>query len=308
MYYCNQNNNKKNDIKIKISIIYVIMSKIYFTPYKVSTITCNANIGNDISIDLAVLFNYIEPVNKNNEIIWIQNLKDKTEYVKVFYPKKIRKSKKTEKKKNRFDNQITIIYKITDIYMPNVKIFKNGNIQLTGIKDVNDTKIIAEKIINIIKTIYKKDKNIDTNNDKMFVKKFEYSNFKIRMINTDFKTYTNKELTDKFIIRRKELHNILISPKYNNKSSFQPGIYQGVKLEYYCNKNKNGRCICDFHSYNKNNINSDCKKVTIAIFESGSILITGGITFEQVDEAYNYITQIIKDNAKIIYRPKLILD
>ena len=285
------------------------MSKIYFTPYKVSTITCNANIGNDISIDLAVLFNYIEPVNKNNEIIWIQNLKDKTEYVKGFYPKKIRKSKKTEKKKNRFDNQITIIYKISDIYMPNVKIFKNGNIQLTGIKDVKDTKIIAEKIINIIKTIYKKDKNIDTNNDKMFVKKFEYSNFKIRMINTDFKTYTNKELTDKFIIRRKELHNILISPKYNNKSSFQPGIYQGVKLEYYYNNTNNcGICNCKTHIFNKNNLIDNinyCKKVTVAIFESGSILITGGVTFDQVDKAYNYITNVIKDNSKNIKKPKI---
>ena len=125
------------------------------------------------------------------------------------------------------------------------------------------------------------------------------------MINSDFKTYTNPELTDKFNIRRKELHNLLISSKYNNKCSFQPGIYQGVKLEYYYNNNNNnGICVCENHAYNKK-FNNICKKVTIAIFESGSILITGGITFDQINVAYKYITQIIKDNAELLKRPNI---
>ena len=70
------------------------MNNVYFTPYKVSTITCNANIGVDISINLSILYDNIEPKNKNNEIVWIQNLKDNNEYIKGIYPKKIRKSKK----------------------------------------------------------------------------------------------------------------------------------------------------------------------------------------------------------------------
>ena len=257
--------------------------KVYFTDYKVSTITCNANIGNDIDIDLSILYEHITPSEENNNIIWIQNLRDNSQFTKGTYPKKIRKSKKKNKKKNRFDNQITIIFKININYMPNIKIFKNGNIQLTGIKNTNDTEYIAYHIINKIKDIYNNiDKNIDKNNNNDFISSLEYSNFKIRMINTDFKTYTDDKFKNKFIIRRKELHNILISKKYNNKSSFQPGIYQGVKLEYYYNKNNDGKCICEFHSFNKKNISTDCKKVTVAIFESGSVLITGGITFEQV--------------------------
>lgn len=280
--------------------------KVYFTEYKVSTITCNANIGNDIDIDLSLLYEYITPNEENNNIIWIQNLKDNCQFTKGIYPKKIRKSKKKNKKKNRFDNQITIIFKINIDYMPNIKIFKNGNIQLTGIKDTKDTEYIAKHIINKIKYIYSNiDKNIDKKNNNNFLNLLEYSNFKIRMINTDFKTYTDNKFKNKFIIRRKELHNILISDKYNNKSSFQPGIYQGVKLEYYYNKNNNGKCICDFHSFNKKNTNTDCKKVTIAIFESGSVLITGGINFDQVQKAYHYITSIIKDNAERIYKPQL---
>jgi|TARA_Y100000389_G_scaffold202035_1_gene246296 TATA-box binding protein (TBP) (component of TFIID and TFIIIB) len=282
------------------------MSNVYFSKYKVSTITCNANIGIDISIDLSILYDNINPIDEDDNIIWIQNLKDNCEYVKGFYPKKIRKSKKNNKKKNRFDNQITIIYKFNKDYKPNIKIFKNGNIQLTGIKNVEDTDIIANKIIEYVKKSYKINKDIDLSEDKIdFLKKLQFSNFKIRMINSDFKTYTNPELTDKFNIRRKELHNLLISSKYNNKCSFQPGIYQGVKLEYYYNNNNNnGICVCENHVFNKK-FNNICKKVTIAIFESGSILITGGITFEQIDIAYKYITKIIKDNTESLKRPNI---
>tara|TARA_B100001540_G_scaffold313969_1_gene337908 strand:+ start:1003 stop:1869 length:867 start_codon:yes stop_codon:yes gene_type:complete len=282
------------------------MTEVYFSNYKVSTITCNANIGVDISIDLSILYDNIHPIDEDNNIIWIQNLKDNCEYVKGFYPKKIRKSKKNNKKKNRFDNQITIIYKFNKDYKPNIKIFKNGNIQLTGIKKVEDTDIIGKKIIEYIKESYKINTDINLSEDKTdFLKKLEFSNFKIRMINSDFKTYTNPELTEKFNIRRKELHNLLISSKYNNKCSFQPGIYQGVKLEYYYNNNNNnGICVCENHAFNKK-FNNICKKVTIAIFESGSILITGGITFDQINVAYKYITQIIKDNAELLKRPNI---
>ena len=75
------------------------MTDVYFSNYKVSTITCNANIGIDISIDLSILFDNINPIDEDDNIIWIQNLKDNCEYVKGFYPKKIRKSKKNNKKK-----------------------------------------------------------------------------------------------------------------------------------------------------------------------------------------------------------------
>ena len=282
--------------------------KVYFTDYKVSTITCNANIGENIFIDLSILYDNITPIFENNNIIWIQNSSD--EY-KGINPKKIRKSKKEKKKKTRFDNQITILYQINDTYRPNVKIFKNGNIQLTGINKLeSDVENISNYIINEIKKAYIINKKINLNYEKEgqeeFFNKLKFDNFKIRMINTDFKTYTNPECTDRFYIRRKELHNILINNKYNNKSSFQPGIYQGVKLEYYYNPyNDNGICQCKVHNFSKKYNISDCKKVTVAIFESGSILITGGVNFDQVNKAYNHITNIITDNVDIIHKKKI---
>ena len=65
--------------------------EIFFTPYKVSTITCNANIGENLFIDLSVLYYNITPLLEDNNIIWIQN--SSNEY-KGVNPKKIRNSRR----------------------------------------------------------------------------------------------------------------------------------------------------------------------------------------------------------------------
>lgn len=284
--------------------------KVYFTPYRVSTITCNANIGKDINIDLSLLFNNItiKSINENNSFIWIQYLKDEADCYRGVYPKKKRKSKKDVTKKNKFDNQVTVIYKIEDNYIPNIKIFKNGNIQLTGIRKYEDTDLIVNSIIDDIKRIHLINPKILLNCE---ISDLIFSNFKVRMINTDFKVFVNEELTENYHIRRNLLHKLLISDKYNNKCSFQPGVYQGVKLEFFWNSNNkinNGQCNCDVHCFGKaSGIGlGNCKKVTIAIFESGSILITGGISFDQVNDTYKYICDILIEHESTIRRPTLI--
>ena len=206
------------------------MNTIYFTPYKVSTITCNENLGKNLNINLEILFNELF-IDK--QIVWAEILKENLENSKGINPKKKKNNKKNKGKKNRFDNQITIIYVFNENYKPNVKIFKNGNIQLTGIKNKDDTSIIINKIIEQIKYIYQIDNNV------LFNCKFEdieRNNFIIRMINTDFKSYVIENGTqNQYLIRRKKLHKILISDTYNDKCSFQPGIYHGVKLEFFWN-------------------------------------------------------------------------
>jgi len=288
------------------------MAEIYFSEYRISTITCNANIGLGININLGILFDNIvvsETPDIDNSLVWAQFMKDGTDVSKGVYPKKRRKSKKDKMKKNRFDNQVTVIYRFRDKYIPNVKIFKNGNIQLTGIKKVEDTELIVNTIINNIKDTYNNiDKNIILNITDDYVLDLKYQNFKIRMINTDFKVYSDPELTKGFEVKRREIHKLFIGDEYNNKCSFQPGIYQGVKLEYFwneCNIKKNGICSCPKNCYGKGTGKSigDCKKVTGALFESGSVLITGGVTFEQVDETYKYICDFLRKHNDLIKKP-----
>lgn len=278
-------------------------SNIYFTNYKVSTITCNVDLG--VNIDLIVLYEKFNITEKSN-FIWIYypKITDK-ENQRGIYPKKKRNTKKVSIKKTSFDNQVTILYKL-DNY-PNLKIFKNGNIQITGVRDKEDVKKIVDLIIEEIKNIHKEHKISSCEN---LEEKIGFYNFHIRMINTDFKTFNDKEMTDKFLIRRKVLHKILISDVYNNKCSFEPGKYHGVKLEFFWNLNKekqNGICCCNEHCFGKGkgNGNKDCKKITIAIFESGSVLITGGVSFEQINYAYDYITDIFKTHKEEIKKTDL---
>jgi TATA-box binding protein (TBP) (component of TFIID and TFIIIB) len=279
------------------------MEDIYFTDYKVSTITCNADLG--VYINLDILY---ENFKLDDKFVWIYypKITDRIN-TRGIYPKKKRTPKKDSIKKNLFDNQVTTIFKINDNYYPNLKVFKNGNIQITGIKEKDIVKDIIDLIINQIKLIYEITPEIIVNND---IEIISFNKFVIRMINTDFKSYLNNTMETKFLIRRKILHKILISETYNNKCSFEPGRYHGVKLEYFWNSNKdklNGICVCPKHCFGKGTGHGDnnCKKITIAIFESGSVLITGGISFEQIDEAYKYITHILNAHKTEIQKSDL---
>ena len=280
------------------------MTDIYFTPYKVSTITCNVDIG--VNIDLISLYDNFS-IGGKSKFVWIYYPKiSDRENKRGEYPKKKRNVKTTTVKKTSFDNQVTVLYK-SDNY-PNLKIFKNGNIQLTGVKDKNIVNVIVEEIITEIKRIYLEKPEISITEN--FKDKIGFYNFHIRMINTDFKTFGDKDNKEKFLIRRKVLHKILISDIYNNKCSFEPGKYHGVKLEFFWNTSKekqNGICSCSDYCFGKGSGdgNKNCKKITVAIFESGSVLITGGISFLQIDAAYNYIINIFETHKDEIRKTDL---
>ena len=120
------------------------------------------------------------------------------------------------------------------------------------------------------------------------------------LINSDFNT--------NFEIRRDELHNILKSKnQYNIISRYEPDIYPGVNNKYYWNKqykNKKyeGKCYCTIPCEGKGDGdgNGQCKKITIAAFQSGSIIITGANRLEHIKDARNFIIRVLKDNYSTI--------
>jgi hypothetical protein len=127
------------------------MTNIFFSPYRISTITCNANIGNNININLGILFDHIKVIDNIVEgtdkgIVWVQFMKNGTDASKGVYPKKRRKSKKNTMKKNRFDNQVTVIYKFNDKYIPNTSVEETDeNLIITFFVEVASA---GEKILN----------------------------------------------------------------------------------------------------------------------------------------------------------------
>lgn len=251
------------------------------SPYRVSTITCNASISSKVSLEIFFEHVRIHP----DRFVW-------SEYGaknKGVRPKKRKGNSEdgnAKKDKKYFDNQVTVIFKMPAGYYPNVKLFRNGNVQMTGIRSPSDGEIAVQTIANEVIRIAEEHDSAIVDKASDIVAK----DFTIRMINCDFGF--------PFKIRRKNLHQIIIS-HYENVCSFQPLTYPGVKLQYFWNENtayaNQGICKCATSCFGKGKGmgEGECKKVTIAIFDSGKILITGANSFEQVNDAYRYICDVV---------------
>ena len=111
------------------------------------------------------------------------------------------------------------------------------------------------------------------------------------LINSDFDIHNE--------INRETLHRLII--QYGYMSSFEPCTYPGVNIKYYHNplKNNFGICDCDKPCNGKGK-DDTCKKITIAAFKSGKIIITGGRSKENIQTAYDFITDFIDDNREDI--------
>lgn len=182
-----------------------------------------------------------------------------------------------------FSNQNTIIVQSRDDKYLNVKLFKNGSIQMTGCKDLVDANIVINKLVKKLKeTLFIKKQ--DGNNlltEVKFVKNINDLNvtkFKINLINTNFgiSYYINKE----------ELFTLLTS--------------KGI----LCRITTNHACVNIKHKIinPENNIES---LVSIFVFQTGNIIITGAKKAEEVRNAYNFIVNFLNQNKSKIMKKNI---
>jgi TATA-box binding protein (TBP) (component of TFIID and TFIIIB) len=253
------------------------------TPYRISTITVTGSINTDVELQL---FYDALCLNTPEEISYLEFGKNKHDLQSVgIYSKYVKKKTKATKPKNRFDNQLTIVLMLNE-YRYNVKLFKNGNVQMTGVKSVEGGKLAIDYLIELMKLKYKEDERLSKNMNNIC-----NDNYRIRLINSDFKV--------SFEIRLDKLYSI-ITDKYKINCSYEPCIYPGAKIEYYYPTN--GFCLCKEFCNGKSDA---CKKITIAVFQSGCIIITGANKIEHINIAYEFICDILKENKTFIHRNKL---
>jgi len=256
-------------------------------PYRISTITATANIGTEL-IDLQVLYdslNIIDDDSKNG-IIYIEYGEKKSETFFKGYNKKTVINRRKNAVNKRFDNQITVVFRYVEESCTsnvNIKIFKNANVQMTGIKYPEQGVKILNKLILLIGG------------------KLEVRDYRIRLINSDFKV--------EFEINRERLFKI-ITNDYNNVCTFEACSYPGCKIAMFVNVNNplnDGRCYCQKPCIDgKGDGITSCKKITIAVFQSGCVIITGAFNIKQIDDAYKFITRILYDNVEFIEKKKVI--
>ena len=238
---------------------------------RISTITCILQISSDINLkkiyDSVPITEYIPFIEYGSENI-----------PKGFSKKMLRKKRKKTKKKS-FYNQATV-HVVHDGKIMNVKLFNNGKIQITGLKKVHQGPELIQLLIE-----YFKDLSI-----------LDYDTFlmnhKLVLINSDFDIG--------FEINREVLHREIIDSGVY--SSYEPCIYPGVNIKYFMNTiNFDGICDCSAMCNGKGRADGDgdCKKVTIAVFKSGKIIITGGQHTDQLEKAYRFIKNFIDERKEL---------
>lgn len=240
---------------------------------RISTMTMISQITTNICLS-----KFYENIDINENIIYIEYGSNEPKGE----PYKKRKEKKNLKKKNHFYNQITLNI-LLDKFV-NVKVFNNGRIQMTGIKNEKNCEKIIKLIISEINKL-SNDKKLEI----VDCEDIKINHSQIVLINSDFDIKMN--------INNDKLQKIIIEKGYY--SSYEPLIYPGVNIKYYYNeeKNNNGICNCDRQCDGKGK-NGLCKKITIAVFTSGKIIITGGSKIEHLNMAYKFIKTIIENNKK----------
>lgn len=214
-----------------------------------------------------------------NDIVSISYCDEGELQLRSLIKKPIRKRVKPIKK-NSFYNQATLLIKsVHDKKEINTKIFKNGSVQMTGCKSIIGTI----EVLNTLCIKLKKIKGIiDPNSlDKIILMPYVSDqeklsidamyDFGVCMINSGFHIG--------FKIDREALYNILVEEKIEAKYDLDTHACVNIKYKYK---------------------NDDRRKISIFVFASGSIIITGATTCNHILEAYEFISmKLIKNYQKI---------
>lgn len=205
------------------------------------------------------------------------------------------KSKRRKKRKiKRFNNQATLFIDTKNNQKRkkkpvNTKIFINGAVQMTGCNSmaqcIEAINILCCELCNI-KAVYDKNK-------KKIIKKPFVSNmvnlninnvkdFNIGLINTDFHVG--------FLIDRLKLFKILTKKKI--VCTYEPCIHACVNIKYHYNINPNEIIKSKLSKNNEKKTD----KISIFVFESGSIIITGAKTKDHIIKSYDFINSILAEH------------
>jgi TATA-box binding protein (TBP) (component of TFIID and TFIIIB) len=232
----------------------------------ITTMCATAKIGTIININN--IYNLIEL--SNTDIITVKRDADT---FRTLSSELLLKKKNKTKKITHFFNQISVIVKIdnddknvNDCRKINVKLFKNGSLQLSGCKLVSDINIVFNKLIHRLTT-----GDIEFVENKNAIRIYD---FKIDMINSNYKIVFN--------INRKKLYEILLNN--NITCTYEPCIRACVSVKYLVN-------------------DTDNKPISIFIFEKGNIIITGSKNAHHIISSFNYINTLLtkyQNQIKII--------
>lgn len=256
---------------------YENYNKIKNKSINISTMALTVNLG-DIKIEIEDIYKYIKlDINSICLKKFGTNEKKISNYDTLLdlYGKKKKKKKKKSVNEKIFYNQITLILNV-GTNLINIFIFKNGKVKIAGCEKDLDIKKSIYFLFKLLKNKYcywnnntiKKIKFVD-NIDNIYI-----SDIKINNIVSDFKL--NIEIEREIL--HKELNDEGI------RSTFESLKHSGVIIK---KKYKS-------------------KITTIIVFHTGSIIIMGSKTLEEILDGYNFINEFIKKNYNNIVKSNIL--
>ena len=168
----------------------------------------------------------------------------------------------------------------------NVKLFANGGFQMTGVTSEEFSRIVLEFMLAAFAAF----------TEPISEKPLTIHKFAIQLLNSDYKMSA--------LLKRAELHRILCQ-QYRLSSTLETTIYQGVNTKYYYNEaapTTRGICMCPKFCNGQGDGTQigSCKKITIAAFQTGSIIITGARNTRQLDEAYDFMNTVLQTHRDTV--------
>lgn len=247
----------------------------------ISTMCGKAKLGTNLDLD--TIKKYLK-LSKDDILTVKMSKKDMRSIIPI-KTKKRRTKRKAKLNINPFYNQITVVIRVfegecidlNDEKKINVKLFRNGSVQISGLTNFNNANRALNKLIICLQEI----KAIKTDNGIIeipFVSNPEnigIYDFQVYMINSNYKV--------NMMIDRNKLFNLLLQKKI--KASYEKCIRACVIIKYI-----------------PSNDNMEEKEVSIFVFEKGNIIITGARNYSHIIDSYNYVNNILIEHVDDIIK------
>ncbi len=263
---------------------YIVPDEMMFKLPKgvsISTMCAKCKLGTELNIDF--IKNHMNL--SEDDILTFKINNDNMRTLIEAKKKKRRTKRKTKTSSNPFYNQITVVIRINegpyenmhDEPKINLKLFKNGSVQISGLKNIEYANKALNKLIYCLSQV--KGKMIDGKIQEVsFVEdktKLGIFGFEIYMINSNYMV--------NLMIDRTKLYALLLMKKI--KASYEKCVRACVNIKY----------VPPEH-------NNEEKDVSVFIFEKGNIIITGARNFYHVVATYDYINNILLNHVDDIIK------
>lgn len=236
--------------------------------YQFNQIPKNVSVSTTgVTFELGVIVNlkYVFKLVKLNDVL-----------VGMKYKNEVKQTEEVSMKvsSTTFNNQLTMKLKIADDKFVSVKIFLNGSVQIAGSKSIEQINKAIECLIKILKKRY----YVESLNEEIHLVdsyNFNIKDFKINMINSNFN-----------VVYKINIENLYpLITKKGVKARFEPLSHRCVNIKYVSPEHK-----------------ETDKPISIFVFESGSIIITGARNGAHIKYAYEFITGVLDENGSIVKR------